>query len=161
VKACRRRRERPVYFSSRSCEWATPPDLFASLAARFGGFDLDPCATPENAKCPRFFTRAQDGLAQPWTGRVFVNPPYGRAIAAWVAKAWEASQTTAEVVVLLLPSRTGTRWWHQYCARGEVDFLEGRLRFGGAESSAPFDSAVVVFRYAQPVTKPALWGAAI
>jgi phage N-6-adenine-methyltransferase len=151
--AYRRRRARSVHFRSDTCEWATPPELFAQLAARFGGFDLDPCASPENAKCPRYFTRQDDGLRQPWTGRVFCNPPYGREIARWVEKAWEAAQATAEVVVLLLPARTDTRWWHDYCARGEVEFLPGRVRFGGAAAGAPFPSAVVVFRNAARVTK--------
>jgi phage N-6-adenine-methyltransferase len=127
--------------------------LFAGLAARFGGFDLDPAATPDNAKCPRFFTRAEDGLRQPWAGRVWLNPPYGREIAAWVRKGWEAAQTTAELVVCLVPARTDTSWWHRYCALGEVEFLPGRVRFGSASSGAPFPSAVVVFRNAATVTK--------
>jgi phage N-6-adenine-methyltransferase len=126
--------------------------LFARLHARFQ-FDLDPCASAENAKCERYFTRAEDGLKQEWTGRVFMNPPYGREIAKWVAKAWEAAQATAELVVCLVPARVDTRWWHTYAARGEVEFLPGRLRFGGATSGAPFPSAVVVFRNAKPVTK--------
>jgi phage N-6-adenine-methyltransferase len=156
--ACRyaayRRRRRPhrlaVHFSSRSCEWATPPDLFARLDARFCPFDLDPCANPENATCQRFFTRADNGLAQPWTGRVFMNPPYGREIGAWVRKAWEAVESgAAELVVCLVPARVDTKWWHTYAARGEFEFLPGRLRFGGAENGAPFPSAVVVFRGAK------------
>jgi phage N-6-adenine-methyltransferase len=141
-----RRQERSVHFSSRTDQWATPQDLFAKLNDRFGGFTLDPCADASNAKCKRFFTKTEDGLAHPWTGRVFLNPPYGRQIAAWVKKAWESAQTTAEVVVLLLPARTDTRWWHDYCALGDVEFLRGRVRFGGAASGAPFPSAVVVFR---------------
>jgi site-specific DNA-methyltransferase (adenine-specific) len=123
------------------------------LAEEFGGFDLDPCATPETAKCPRFFTPADDELRQEWAGRVFMNPPYGRAIAAWMRKAWESSQTTAELVVYLVPARTDTGWWHEYAGRGDVRFLQGRLRFGGAKSGAPFPSAVVVFRNAAGVTK--------
>ena len=133
--AYRRRIGRSIHFSSRSCDWTTPPDLFARLHARFG-FTLDPCAAPDNAKCAAYFTRHQDGLAQEWIGRVFVNPPYGRAIGAWVRKAWEAAQTSAEVVVLLVPARTDTGWWHRYCARGEVEFLRGRLRFGEAAAGA-------------------------
>jgi hypothetical protein len=99
--ACRqaayRRRSRPhrlaVHFSSRSCEWATPPDLFARLSAEYGPFDLDPCATPENAKCARCYTREDDGLAMPWTGRVFMNPPYGRTIGSWMRKALELGKS--------------------------------------------------------------------
>jgi phage N-6-adenine-methyltransferase len=109
-------------------------------------FTLDPCATAANAKCVRFFTLEQDGLAQEWTGRVFMNPPYGRQIGSWMRKAWESAGSTAELVVCLVPARTCAAWWHEYAARGEVRFLRGRLRFGGAKSSAPFPSAVVVFR---------------
>jgi phage N-6-adenine-methyltransferase len=135
-----------VIFSSRSDEWATDPAVFARLDALYGPFTLDPCASDENAKCEHYYTRRDDGLAQIWRGRVWMNPPYGRPIGRWIAKAWEASQTTAEVVTCLLPSRTGARWWHDYVMRGEVEFLQGRLRFGGATNSAPFDSVVVVFR---------------
>jgi phage N-6-adenine-methyltransferase len=158
VAAYRGRRTRPVHYSSRSCEWSTPPELFARLDARFA-FTLDPCATADNARCPRWYTKVDDGLRQEWAGRVFVNPPYGRAIAAWVEKAWEAAQTTAEVVVCLVPARTDTAWWHRWCARGEVEFLPGRLRFGGATCGAPFPSAVVVFRNAKTVTKRSAGGA--
>ncbi len=80
-------------------------------------FDLDVCATGENAKCDRFFTREDDGLAQAWTGRVWMNPPYGRMIGEWMRKAWESSQTTAELVVCLVPARTDTRWWHEYAVQ--------------------------------------------
>src|SRR5262245_5080618 len=86
--ACRqaayRKRKRPlrgslaVMGSSKTCEWPTNPETFAKLDAEFGPFTLDPCATAENAKCPTYFTRAEDGLKQTWTGRVFMNPPYGR-----------------------------------------------------------------------------------
>jgi phage N-6-adenine-methyltransferase len=142
----RRRRELSVHFSSSSCDWSTPPAPFAELDKEFA-FDLDPCATPENAKCARYFTRQEDGLTQRWTGRVFLNPPYGRAIGEWLKKAWESiANGDAELVVCLVPARTDTAWWHRYCAQGQVRFLRGRLRFGGAESSAPFPSAVVVFR---------------
>jgi site-specific DNA-methyltransferase (adenine-specific) len=133
-----------VHASSRTCEWATPQDLFDRLHAQYG-FTLDGCATAKNAKCPAYFTIVEDGLAQIWTGRVWMNPPYGREIRDWMRKAWEASQTTAEVVVCLVPARTDTAWWHEYAKHGAVDFLPGRLRFGGAEHPAPFPSAVVVF----------------
>jgi site-specific DNA-methyltransferase (adenine-specific) len=139
--------------SSRSCEWRTDPVVFADLSAKYGPFDLDPCATSENAKCPRYFTKEDDGLSQPWTGRVFVNPPYGRSLAAWMRKAWESSRTTAELVVCLVPARVDTHWFHDYACRGEVTFLRGRLKFGAGESSAPFPSAIVVFRDAKIATK--------
>src|ERR1035437_139882 len=108
-----------VHFSSATDEWPTPQALFDELSWSFGGFDLDPCATLENAKCSRFFTKQQDGLARRWqTGarpaKVFVNPPYyGRAIGKWVKKAFEESQRGA-LVVCLLPARTDTAWWQDY-----------------------------------------------
>ena len=131
-------------FSSKSCEWTTPQSLFDTLNEQFH-FTLDPCATPENAKCRRYFTKADDGLKQKWTGRVFMNPPYGREIGKWVKKAYEASKTDADLVVCLLPSRTDTRWWHEYCMKGEITFIKGRLKFGEAKNSAPFPSAIVLF----------------
>lgn len=131
-------------WSSATDEWATPQDFFDDLDAELH-FTLDPCATPENAKCLRYFTREDDGLAQEWTGVVFMNPPYGRGIGAWVRKAYESAQAGA-TVACLLPARTDTAWFHDYCARGEVRFVRGRLRFGGAKENAPFPSMVVVFR---------------
>lgn len=134
-----------VMFSSKTQEWSTPLGFFESLDKTFQ-FTLDPCATPENAKCRRFFTPEQDGLKQKWTGRVFMNPPYGRGIGAWVKKAWETSRTGV-LVVCLLPARTDTSWWHDYCLQGDVRFLRGRLRFkiGDVGARAPFPSAVVTF----------------
>jgi phage N-6-adenine-methyltransferase len=147
--AYRQRRKRSVHFRSNTCEWSTPPELFADLDAEFH-FDLDVCATAENAKCERFYTRAQDGLRQPWTGRVWCNPPYGRSIGRWLQRAREAAQSgEADLVVLLVPARVDTSWWHDVAAQGEVRFLRGRIRFGGTASGAPFPSAVVVFRNAQ------------
>jgi site-specific DNA-methyltransferase (adenine-specific) len=154
--AYRRRQRASVHFRSQSDEWATPQELFDKLAARFGGFTLDCCATADNAKCAAYFTRADDGLAQTWTGRVWCNPPYGRAIGLWLRKALESVQSgSAELVVCLVPARTDTAWWHDIAAKGEVEFLPGRVRFGGASSGAPFPSAVVVFRNAAGVTEVA------
>jgi site-specific DNA-methyltransferase (adenine-specific) len=139
-----RRAARNVHFSSASAEWETPADLFNELDRIFGGFTLDPCATPQNAKCTRFFTRADDGLAQAWTGKVFMNPPYGREIGKWVGKAWTESLSGA-LVVCLLPARVDTRWWHEYAKKGHVYFLRGRLKFGSSVNSAPFPSVLVTF----------------
>ena len=132
-----------VHFSSATDDWQTPPAFFQKLHAVFG-FTLDPCASPGNAKCAKFFTRAQDGLSQSWDGeRVFMNPPYGREIGLWVKKASEADA----LVVCLLPARTDTRWWHDYVVGGDaqVIFLKGRLKFGDGSGSAPFPSALVIF----------------
>lgn len=129
-------------FSSATDDWATPPDVFAKLDAEFG-FTLDACASPGNAKCDRFFTIEDDGLSRPWEGVVWMNPPYGRTIRAWMDKAI-ASARAGATVVCLVPARTDTAWWHDVAAKGEVRFLRGRLKFGGAKHSAPFPSAVVV-----------------
>jgi phage N-6-adenine-methyltransferase len=145
-----------VHFSSKTDEWATPPDLFAELDREFQ-FTVDVCADETNAKCALYFDRGQDGLAQRWTGRCWMNPPYGREIGAWMAKAVESVRRgDAELVVALVPSRTDARWWHAYCSQGEIRFLPGRLRFGGASAGAPFPSAVIVFRDINPVTEQGL-----
>lgn len=138
-----------VHYSSATPEWATPPDLFARLDQRYGPFTLDPCATPDNAKCSTFYTVADDGLSLPWAPhRVFMNPPYGRVIGRWVRKAHEESRRGA-FVVCLVPARTDTAWWHDHVIpAASVEFLRGRVRFGGARQGAPFPSAVVVFEKA-------------
>lgn len=134
-----------VHFSSKTCLWETPQNFFDELDREFG-FTLDVCALPENAKCLRYFTPEEDGLKQVWRGVCWCNPPYGREIGEWVAKAREASRAGA-TVVCLLPARTDTAWWHSHVMEAtEVRFVRGRLRFGGGENSAPFPSAVVVFR---------------
>lgn len=133
-----------VHFSSATDMWATPQDLFDRLNAEHG-FTVDVCATRENAKCARFFTLAEDGLSQPWTGVCWMNPPYGRSIGGWMAKALASAQAGA-TVVCLVPARTDTNWWHNYAVKGEIEFLRGRLKFGGHKNSAPFPSAVVTFR---------------
>jgi phage N-6-adenine-methyltransferase len=132
-----------VHFSSATDLWSTPQAFYDELDAEFD-FTLDPCATPENAKCALYYTQEDDGLAQDWSGeRVFMNPPYGRVIGYWVKKAMESKT----LVVCLVPARTDTRWWHDYVIEGgaEVRFLKGRLKFGNSKNSAPFPSAVVIF----------------
>ena len=138
-------------FSSTTGEWETPQDVFDALSLEFGGFDLDPCATEQNAKCKRYFTLADNGLAQTWAGKVFVNPPYGREIGDWIWKCYISSMSTADLVVALLPSRTDTKWWHDWVMlASEIRFIRGRLKFGGATNSAPFPSAIAVWR--RPLT---------
>ena len=131
-------------FTSNTDLWATPQAFFDELDREFG-FTLDVCALPENAKCKRFFTPEQDGLSQEWTGVCWMNPPYGREIGKWMQKAHEAAKNGA-TVVCLVPARTDTAWWHDYAVNGEVRFIRGRLKFGGSNNSAPFPSAVVVFK---------------
>ena len=137
-----------LHFASRSAEWETPPDLFKRLDAQYH-FTLDVCATAENAKCPAYLYEAVDGLSKPWDGVCWMNPPYGRQIGRGVRKAYESAQAGA-TVVCLLPARTDTAWWHDYCMKGQVTFLRGRLTFVGAKHPAPFPSAIVVFEPKEP-----------
>ncbi len=109
-------------------------------------FQTDVCALPDNAKCANYFTPEIDGLSQEWIGMCWMNPPYGRGIGAWVQKAYESAQSNGATVVCLLPARVDTRWWHDFCMKGEITYIRGRLKFGDAKDSAPFPSAVVVFR---------------
>ena len=134
-----------VHFSSKTDLWPTPQDFFSKLHREFA-FELDVCALPENAKCANFFTPEIDGLAQEWRGVCWMNPPYGREIGKWVCKAFESARAGA-TVVCLVPARTDTAWWHDYVTRAaEIRFVRGRLKFGNAVNSAPFPSAVIVFR---------------
>ena len=131
-----------LFFSSKSEEWATPQDFFEQIDKEFH-FNLDACATAENAKCDKYYTKEQDGLSQEWNGIVWRNPPYGRSIGMWVKKAYESKAT----VVLLVPARTDTKWFHDYVlGKAEVRFVKGRLKFGGCKNSAPFPSMLVVYR---------------
>jgi|TARA_Y100000034_G_C6806189_1_gene361999 phage N-6-adenine-methyltransferase len=136
----------PGMFTSLSGEWETPDALFKELDREFH-FTLDVCATPGNTKTPEFLN-AEDlwsSLAQPWRGICWMNPPYGHHIGEWIGHAYRSAQEGA-TVVCLLPSRTDTAWWHDYCMKGEIRFIRGRLYFNDGEGRAPFPSAVVVFR---------------
>lgn len=124
--------------------WATPQDFFDRVNAVFK-FDLDVCALPENAKCERFFSPEQDGLAQEWSGTCWMNPPYSREIVKWVEKAVETAKA-GHTVVGLLPARTDVGWWQEHCLNREVHYICGRLKFGNSKSNAPFGCALVVFR---------------
>lgn len=137
--------------SSTHHSWTTPPGILARLYPLVGGlFDLDPCS-PGGARPPvrsRIrFTAEDDGLVLPWIGSVFVNPPYGRALGLWMQKARaEAEHGRAQPVISLVPARPDTRWWHDHVVqRADVFLLRGRLRFGGANSAAPFPSALVIW----------------
>lgn len=133
--------------TSLSCEWGTPQGLFDELNEEFN-FTLDVCATKKNAKCELYFKidKLGGGLFESWNKCVcWMNPPYGREIVKWVKKAYEESLKEV-AVVCLLPSRTDTRWWHDYVMKAkEIRFIKGRLKFGGAKNSAPFPSCVVIF----------------
>lgn len=124
--------------------WATPQWLFAALHKEFG-FTLDPCSDGENAKCEKFYTPRENGLLRDWGNEtVFMNPPYSE-VESWMRKAYGSAQEGA-TVVCLVPARTDTAWWHEYAMKSEIRLIRGRLKFGDAENSAPFPSAIVVFR---------------
>lgn len=134
-----------IMFSSKTDLWSTPQDLFDALNKEFN-FTLDVCALPENAKCERYYTPEINGLMQKWEGICWCNPPYGRQIGKWIEKAAESTADGA-IVVLLLPARTDTKWFHKYIYnKAEIRFVEGRLKFGNAKNVAPFPSMIVIFR---------------
>jgi len=133
--------------SSEDMTWETPQDFFDTLNKEFK-FTLDPCATPETAKCKKFYTKEDDGLSKDWSReRVFCNPPYGSEIKHWVKKCSESTS----LVVMLIPARTDTRYFHDYIYQKpnvEIRFIKGRLKFGGKQKGsgpAPFPSMVVIF----------------
>jgi site-specific DNA-methyltransferase (adenine-specific) len=130
-------------FTSNTPEWETPQELFDELDREFN-FEVDVCATKENAKCKKYYTKKDDGLFKGWYGNVWCNPPYGREIGKWVARAFLHSHKG--VIVMLLPARTDTKWFHDYIYnKAEIRFLKGRVKFSG-KGPAPFPSMIVVFR---------------
>lgn len=136
-----------VHYSSKTNEWSTPQDFFDELDKEFN-FTLDPCSTSENAKCAKYFTVEDDGLKQDWSNDVvFMNPPYGREIKHWIKKAYE-EHIKGATVVCLIPSRTDTTYWHDYIfgKASDIRFLRGRLKFGDSKNSAPFPSAVIIYK---------------
>ena len=148
-----------LHFSSADQTWTTPKIFFEKCQRRFGPFDLDAAAVPETALAPSYCSPPSgscysvlwpgnclgDGLAVDWVGNVWLNPPYGRKIGVWVRRAFEMGQRGARVVCLV-PARTDTAWWHDWVSRADcVEFVRGRLKFGGANNPAPFPSALVVF----------------
>ena len=123
-------------FSSLRADWKTPKALYQSLDAEFG-FDFDPC--PIKPKV--------NGLDSDWRNVNFVNPPYGKEITKWIQKGYQES-LKGKTVVFLLPSRTDTRWWHDYIMKAdEIRFIRGRLKLDDQKNSAPFPSAIVVFKH--------------
>lgn len=145
-----------VMFSSKDTTWTTPQDFFEKLNKEFN-FTLDPCCVPNTAKCSTYFTPETDGLKQSWQGyTVFMNPPYGREIGKWLEKAYKES-LKGITVVCLIPSRTDTKYWHDFCMKAaEIRFVKGRLKFGDSNNSAPFPSAVVVFKQSEELKVSAM-----
>lgn len=133
-----------LMFSSDDMTWETPQYLFDKLNDEFK-FNLDVCALPKTSKCKTYYTPEIDGLKQEWKGVCWMNPPYGRHIGEWLKKAYEES-LKGSTVVCLIPSRTDTKYWHDYCMKAsEIRFVKGRLKFGNSINSAPFPSAIIVF----------------
>jgi phage N-6-adenine-methyltransferase len=135
-----------VMHSSKTDKWSTPQWLFDLLDAEFH-FTCDVCATAEDTKVPDcYFTPEMDGLKQKWGGRLWMNLPYGRKGIPWLKKAY-LSALAGATVVGLLPARVGARYWARYCEKAyEIRFVTGRLKFGNAKNSAPFDSAIVIWK---------------
>ena len=134
-------------FSSKTDVWSTPQDFYDELNKEFY-FTLDPAADEKNHKCNKYFTEKDNGLLQNWGGNiVFCNPPYGKVIGEWVRKAHEEAQKPNTTVVMLIPARTDTKYFHEYIYRKhEIRFIRGRLKFGESKNSAPFPSMVVVMK---------------
>jgi phage N-6-adenine-methyltransferase len=139
----------PALFMSEKEDWETPPEFFRLLDDEFS-FDLDVAANAENAKCENYFTEEVDAFRRHWLcdSAAWLNPPYGRDIGKWIHKAHRSAiDEFAPVVVCLVPARTDTVWWHEFAMRAdEIRFVKGRLKFVGAPSSAPFPSAILIFR---------------
>lgn len=139
--------DKRVMFSSASDEYSTPQSFYDKLNNEFG-FTLDPASTPDNHKCSTYYTQEVDGLVCSWNtdGAVFCNPPYSK-VANWIQKGYTESQRTFTTVVMLVPARTDTKWFHEYCMKAaEIRLVKGRLKFGNQKNSAPFPSMVVVFK---------------
>ncbi len=138
-----------VIYSSRRTDWETPKWVFEELNNEFH-FTLDPCANDENHVCDTYYTEEDNGLEQDWGGQtVFCNPPYGREITDWVKKCSEESRKPNTTIVMLIPSRTDTKYFHDYLYKKpnvEIRFIRGRLKYGDGKNSAPFPSLIAVFR---------------
>lgn len=153
MKQQKKKNRLDVHFSSARGDWATPPEIFKPLQREFNiTFDL--CASRQNAKCAFYYTRRDNALKQSWVTcgdqSNWLNPPYGRRIGLWVAKASaEAKGYLGATTVCLLPARTDTKWFHDYIYNKpnvEVRFLKGRVKFEGAKHAAPFPSMIVIFK---------------
>lgn len=133
-------------FSSKTDEWSTPQNLFDKLNEEFH-FDLDVCANESNHKCTLYYDKLQDGLKMPWQNHVvWCNPPYGKEIGKWVKAAYVEHVTHGTTIVMLLPARTDTIWFHDYILGwADIRFIKGRLKFGNSRNSAPFPSMLAIF----------------
>jgi phage N-6-adenine-methyltransferase len=133
----------PTLFSSDRGDWATPLGLFDVLDRIFN-FHLDAAASRENALCTLFYDLSDDALSKPWLGSVWLNPPYGRGIGAWIEKAHTEADKGARVVCLV-PARTDAKWFSRMWDADALVFIRGRLKFRDAKTSAPFPSVIGIF----------------
>ena len=138
-----------VLFSSKKEDWETPIELFNKLDQEFH-FTLDPCADEYNHKCKRYYTIQDNGLSKSWKDEVvYCNPPYGRKIYDWIKKCYYENKKNNITVVLLIPSRTDTRYFHEFLYQKsniELRFIKGRLKFGNSKTGAPFPSLVAIMK---------------
>lgn len=133
-----------TWFKRDKVDYATPLDIFDPLNKEFG-FTLDVAASIDNAKCKKFFSKENNGLAQKWEGVCWMNPPFGKEMKQWVKKAFEEWKTGV-TVVCLLPARTNTAWWHDWVMKGEVRFIRGEVKFEGFDRGLWMPMAIVVFK---------------
>lgn len=136
------------WFNRSKVEYETPPEIFEPLNKEFG-FTLDVCADESNHKCPKYFTKEQNGLANDWSGVCWMNPPFGREMKKWIIKAYSEFQK-GSTVVCLVPARTNTAWWHDYCMKGEIRFIRGEVTFVGCVNGLWLPMAIVIFQHSAP-----------
>lgn len=138
-----------VLFSSNKDDWTTPLDLYNKLNSKFN-FTLDPCSSETNHLCNKYYTIKENGLLQSWNNEiVFCNPPYGRKIYDWVKKCFDENNNNGTEIILLIPSRTDTKYFHEFLYHNsnvDIFFLQGRLKFGNSQNFAPFPSLIAHFR---------------
>jgi phage N-6-adenine-methyltransferase len=151
------KKDMDVLFSHKSDEWSTPQHIFDNLNHKYN-FTLDPASDGTNNKCVKHYTPKENGLSQSWHGEtVFINPPYSKTY-DWVSKAYHEAMGGNTTIVMLLPARTDTKWFHEFCTDAfvakSVTFIKGRLKFGGQKNPAPFPSMVVEFSH--PKKTPSL-----
>jgi len=138
-------------------DWETPQEFFDVVDAEFN-FTRDVCAVPETAKCDKFFSPSDNGLAQKWSGMCWMNPPYSQSIPKWLSKAYREACSGDATVVCLVPARMGPRWFHEFAPAAEIRLLKGRLKFVGAKTGAPFDAMLMIFHaHLDPAGIVRLW----
>jgi len=137
-------------FDSIRQDWNTPKTLFDKINDEFN-FEWDLAADKDNALCPKFYDKENDGLKQNWNGVCWLNPPFGdksSKMVDWIKKAYTDSQINPNLtVVMLIPARTNTKWFHLYCMKAaELKFICGRPKFGDNKHGLPQPLILVVFK---------------